>query len=113
MAGISILGGEPLHPRNILATAQLAQWFKRDFPDKNIWLWTGYTFEDIMYNHKIINHDFELIKVLTFTDVLIEGPFINELKDLKLLYRGSSNQRVIDLQKTLQNDEIILFENNK
>lgn len=98
--GLSILGGEPLHPNNIEATYNLCKKFKERFPQKNIWLWTGYKFEEIVNYSKVI----ELI------DVIIDGKFIEELKDLRLKWRGSSNQRIINVSQTLKNNEIILLD---
>lgn len=111
IAGISILGGEPLDPRNIQATYELCRWFKRDFPDKNIWVWTGYTLEELArfkpytneYQTNALRHTLPLI------DVLVDGKFIEEQKDLTLKWRGSRNQRVIDVKKTIEQKEIVLY----
>ena len=100
IAGISILGGEPLHCKNIEATYNLVNWFKRDFPNKTIWLWTGYMYEDL------INIEVDILK---YIDVLVDGKFVEEQKDLNLAFRGSKNQRVIDVKKTLEANEIVLY----
>ena len=89
--GLSILGGEPLSPYNIEEVLKLIKQFKKDFPDKTIWLWTGYTYEYLIENLSCIMNT--IIK--PNVDVLIDGPFIEELKDLNLQWRGSSNQRII------------------
>lgn len=110
--GISVLGGEPLHPKNIQATQALIGLFKRDFPDKDIWLWTGYTLEQLMSNeYMALLPSFDYIDlVLGQVDVLIDGQFIEEQKDLKLKWRGSKNQRVIDMQRSLKEHEVVLYD---
>ena len=97
--GLSILGGEPMHPKNIEATTKLAKEFKKRYPNKTIWSWTGFTFEDIK--------DKEVFK---YIDVLIDGQFKIELRNPNLRWKGSSNQRVIDVQKSLKKGEVILSE---
>ena len=98
--GLSILGGEPLHPKNIEGTTKLAKKFKSVYKDKTIWLWTGFLFDKNL-------KDFEL---LNYIDVLVDGAYKDELHDFRLKYRGSSNQRVIDVKKSLKEDKIILIE---
>ena len=97
--GLSILGGEPMHPKNIEATTKLAKEFKKKYPNKTIWSWTGFTFEDIK--------DKEVFK---YIDVLIDGQFKINLRNPNLRWKGSSNQRVIDVQKSLKKGEVILSE---
>lgn len=105
ISGLSILGGEPLHPNNIGWTAQLCAAFKKKYPEKTIWIWTGYTWEELgerymsgkrpdkteiaylLYGDVIVGRD-------SVCDVLIDGPFIEAKKDLSLPWRGSSNQRI-------------------
>ena len=95
IVGLSILGGEPVHPKNIEGTTKLAKSFKEKFPNKNIWMWTGFLFENIKDN-----------ELLNYIDVLIDGQFKTELFDPTLRWRGSSNQRVIDVKKSLKNNKI-------
>lgn len=90
IAGLSILGGEPLHPKNIEEVTQLAKAFKERFPNKTIWLWSGYVYESYIKDKEITQ----------YVDVLVDGQFVEELKNLQLPYRGSGNQRVIDINKT-------------
>ena len=97
IAGLSILGGEPMHPKNIEGTTKLAKQFKEKYPNKDIWVWTGFRFEDIK--------DYEIFNYL---DVLIDGKFDIKLSDPTLKYKGSSNQRVIDVKKTIKNNKIVL-----
>lgn len=98
--GLSILGGEPMHPKNIEASTRLAKKFKSTYPDKTIWAWSGFLFDEYL-------KDKEIAKYL---DVLVDGQFVDELKDLTLKWRGSSNQRVIDVQKSLKQNKIVLYE---
>lgn len=83
--GLSILGGEPLAKENLDGVKSLIVAFKNIYPNKDIWLWTGYSYEKL---------DAKQLKVLSLVDSFIDGPFIEELKDPNLLYRGSSNQKV-------------------
>lgn len=98
--GLSILGGEPMHPKNIGGVTLLAKKFKEKYPQKTLWAWTGYNFENYL-------KDKEIVKYL---DVLVDGQYVDELHDFRLKWRGSSNQRVIDIPKTLKKGEIVLFE---
>lgn len=94
--GLSILGGEPMHPKNIEGTTRLAKAFKERFPKKNLWIWTGFLFDKDLKNKE----------VLKYIDVLVDGQYIDELRNPKLKYSGSSNQRVIDVQKSLAENKI-------
>lgn len=107
-AGISVLGGEPLHLRNIEAVSDLIDWFKKDFPNKNVWIWTGYTWEELMERCKKDNEG-DLNRLLYSIDVLVDGRFELDKRDLILKWRGSSNQRVIDVQKSLKQEKIVLY----
>ena len=103
VVGLSILGGEPLHPINIEGTTKLAKMFKKKYPEKTIWIWSGYLFDKDLKDKEIIK----------YIDVLVDGQYKDELRDPKLKYCGSSNQRVIDVEKSLNNNKVILFEDNK
>lgn len=96
--GLSILGGEPLHPNNIAGTIQIAQAFKQKFPHKTIWLWSGFLFENVVDK-----------KIFDYIDVMIDGVFKQELANLMLQFCGSSNQRVIDVKQSLKNKKIVLW----
>ena len=98
--GLSILGGEPMHPKNIEGTTKLAKAFKEKMPEKTIWVWTGFTFDK----------DLKDKEALKYIDVIVDGQFKEELKNPTLMWRGSSNQRVIDVKKSLKANEVILFE---
>ena len=109
VAGLSILGGEPMHQDNVETTACICIEFKNRFPDKTIWIWTGYTFDEILYRPCNSNQCYEVTDILTHIDVLIDGRFIEEQKDLTLKWRGSSNQRVIDVRQSLKEGKVILY----
>ena len=96
---LALTGGDPCHPNNWPTIKELAKEFKKAYPQKTIWLWTGYLLEEVFED--LIDSEI---------DVIVDGRFVEELKDLRLKYRGSSNQRVIDLKETIRTDEIILIE---
>ncbi len=98
ISGLSILGGEPMHPKNIEATTKLANAFKKKYPKKDLWVWSGYLFDK----------DLKDKEVLKYIDVLVDGQFVDELHDFRLEWRGSSNQRVIDVQKSLKSKKTVL-----
>lgn len=100
IVGLSILGGEPMHPNNIDGTTALAKAFKEKFPNKNLWIWSGYLFDK----------DLKDKEVLKYIDVLVDGQFINNLHNPTLKWKGSANQRVIDVQKSLKNNKICIIE---
>ena len=102
ISGLSILGGEPLNPLNINGVTKLAKLFKNRFPNKSIWLWSGYLFEEYIHDKEIVN----------YLDVLVDGQFKIELSSPLLKYKGSSNQRVIDIKKSLRNKIVILYEDD-
>lgn len=93
--GLSILGGEPMHPHNIDGTLKLSKMFKKTYPEKNIWVWTGFLFENLKEK-----------EVIKYIDVLVDGQYVDELHNPTLKWRGSSNQRVIDVQKSLKDGKV-------
>lgn len=99
---LSILGGEPLCPENIDVTLDVISSVKRHYPNIQIWLWTGYTFEEI--NNEKTKY------ILHYIDVLIDGKYEEDKKDITLKYCGSTNQRVIDIKETFKHKEIRLYE---
>ena len=101
-AGLSILGGDPLEDYNVEEVNNLIKAFRKRFKwGKTIWLWTGYTIEELVNSNKW--------KVIEGIDVLVDGPFELNKRNLKLKYKGSSNQRVIDIQKTITFNTLIEF----
>ena len=101
VAGLSLLGGEPLELVNQKGLLPLLRKVKEKFPEKNIWCYSGYTFEkDIL--DKMCKEWKETPELLSYIDVLVDGKFEEDKKDIKLRFRGSSNQRIIDVQKSLK-----------
>ena len=99
--GITFSGGDPLHPSNRGEVGKLILDIKANYPSKDIWLYTGYTWEEV----KELNLDY-----LRYIDVLVDGRFILKERDINLRWCGSSNQRVIDVKESLKEGKIILFE---
>lgn len=98
--GITILGGEPFEPYNRKPVHIFLSEVKEALPDKDIWIYTGFTYEELIRDPMALN-------ILNLADVLVDGPFIEELKDLSLRFRGSSNQRIIDLKKSDENNVVL------
>lgn len=107
--GLSLLGGEPFEPENQRVLLPFLIMFKERFPDKNIWCYSGFTFEEILgYTQSRAKTDISK-EMLAMIDVLVDGKFIEEKKDISLKFRGSSNQRLIDVKKTFRQKEIVLY----
>ena len=104
IAGLSILGGEPLDYKNINAVSTIVEVVRKSFPNKSIWVYTGYTYEELLERNNLFTS-----LILNKIDVLVDGKFIEELKDISLKFRGSSNQRIIDMNKTRELGEITLL----
>lgn len=100
VVGLSILGGEPMHPKNIDGTMRLAKAFKEKYPDKTIWAWTGYLFDEYLSDKEVCR----------YLDVVVDGQYVEELHNPSLKWKGSSNQRVIDVQKSLEEGKVVLLE---
>ena len=100
IVGLSVLGGEPMHPKNINGTTKLVKAFREKYPKKSIWAWSGFLFDKDLKDKEVMN----------YLDVLVDGTFKIDLFDPTLKWKGSSNQRVIDVQKSLKNKKIILYE---
>lgn len=100
IVGLSILGGEPMHPKNIDGTTSLAKAFKEKYPDKTIWVWSGFLFDRDLKDKEILN----------YIDVLVDGQFDINLYSPKLQWKGSSNQRVIDVKASLNENRVVLYE---
>ena len=100
VVGLSILGGEPMHPKNIDGTMRLAKAFKEKYPDKTVWAWTGYLFDEYLSDKEVCR----------YLDVVVDGQYVEELHNPSLKWKGSSNQRVIDVQKSLEEGKVVLLE---
>ena len=104
IAGLTLLGGDPFEPENQRALYPFVKKVRERFPQKNIWCYTGYTYEKGSLKEQEAKTEVttQLLKLL---DVLVDGKFIEELKDIRLKFKGSSNQRIIDLKKSFETDE--------
>ena len=100
--GCTLSGGHPLDPHNAPEVLKIVKRVKMVFPNKDIWIYTGYVWEDII-------KDDTLKEILKRTDVLVDGAYIDELRDITLPFRGSSNQRIIDVQESLKQNQVILW----
>ncbi len=105
--GLTVLGGEPFEKENQEELVKLYREIKQIYPNKDIWSFSGYLFDADILNGK--RHFDVTDELLSYIDVLVDGPFVNELKNISLKFRGSENQRVIDVQKSLKNKEVILY----
>lgn len=110
---ISILGGEPLHNQNVVEVCDLCKMLKEKFPQKTIWLYTGYNFEDCFIPEEagLGTDKYKQLRneVLKHIDILVDGRFIQELADINYPFAGSTNQKVIDVQKSIKHQKIILY----
>ena len=110
IAGLSLLGGEPLEPQNQLALYPFVKKVKELYPNKPIWCYTGFVLDEKTGELKEKRKNTGVTKnLIALFDVLVDGPFVEELKDIRLKFRGSSNQRIIDVQKTLQEGDCVLY----
>lgn len=106
--GLTLLGGEPLEPQNQRVLLPFVEDIKELFPNKTIWAYTGYVLEELLLRTSTDGVITELL--LSLIDILVDGPFIEEKKNLRLQFCGSSNQRLIDLKKTKAAGKIIQWE---
>lgn len=110
ISGISILGGEPMEPKNQETLVYFLKEFKELFPSKTVWCYTGCKYEQLKGETRW--HCAETDEMLTYIDVLVDGQFVEELKDISLKFRGSSNQRIIDMKATRNADKIVLWQSD-
>jgi anaerobic ribonucleoside-triphosphate reductase activating protein len=99
IAGLTLSGGHPLEPENIQECTVLCMYLKERFPEKTIWLYTGWLWEEISH-----------MEIMKYIDVVVDGPYIEDQKDITLKWRGSRNQRVIDCKQSLANKTIVLLD---
>lgn len=107
--GISLLGGEPMESENRGGLTALLKRFKEKYPEKTVWCYTGYVFDEELLKGKAGDME-SVTELLSYIDVLVDGRYVEELKSLALLFRGSSNQRIIDVQKSLKENKTVLLE---
>jgi len=107
--GLTLLGGEPMEPENQKGLLPLLRHFKERYPDKTIWCFTGFLFDRDVIG-RMMDTLPETKELLSYIDVMVDGKFVQELKDITLLFRGSSNQRIIDVPKSLRSGGVVLWE---
>lgn len=102
LRGLSLLGGDPTFHKNIEPLRHFIRKFRKEFPEKDIWIWSGYTWEELLEKES-------LLSLIRDCDVVVEGKFEENQKDLSLLWRGSKNQRIVDIQKSLSEKRVIEY----
>ena len=107
--GLTLLGGEPFEPQNQADVVKLLRRIRKELPEKSIWAFSGYLFEKDMLSGRIG----DLSEYLGYLDVLVDGPFVQAKKNLSLRFRGSENQRIIDVKASLAAGETILWDDNQ
>ena len=111
ISGLSLLGGEPLERQNQEGLLPLVKKVKATYPNKKIWCYTGFTFDKQILGEMVEKENRETTKeLLSNIDYIVDGRFVEELKDPKLRFRGSSNQRIIDVKKSLQQKEVVFWD---
>lgn len=110
--GLSILGGEPFEPQNLPSVLPLVRRVRQAYPGKTIWCYTGYKFDDDIMN-KMIDVRPEVRPFLECIDIIVDGEFIEEKKNLRLKFRGSENQRIIDVNGSLKSGAVVEIPDDK
>lgn len=106
--GLSILGGEPMEPENQGPLLVFIKKVKEQYPQKDIWCYTGFTLEELVGDSRA--HTERIKDLLSYIDVLVDGKFVEAKKDITLKFRGSANQRLIDVKKSAAEQRIVLFD---
>ena len=104
--GLTLLGGEPFEPQNQAGVVELLRKIKQELPEKSIWAFSGYLFDKDILSGRLG----DCSEYLSYLDVLVDGPFVEAKKNLSLRFRGSENQRLIDVPASLASGEIVLWE---
>lgn len=108
ITGLTLLGGEPMEPANQRALLPFVKKVKALYPQKDIWVYSGYVFDKELMQESRARCEVT-DELLSYIDVLVDGRFVEELKDISLKFRGSSNQRIIDIQESLKNKTVVLY----
>ncbi len=112
VSGFSLLGGEPFEPENQAELIKLLSIIKKKYPNKDIWCYTGFLLDEELLGNSRANTEYTK-EMLSYIDILVDGRFVEELKDISLKFRGSSNQRIINVKKSLATNEIVWVEELK
>lgn len=107
--GLSLLGGEPFEPQNQKVLVQLLRKVREQYPQKTVWCYSGYLFDRELLSESRARCEYT-DEMLSMIDILVDGRFVEKLKDIRLVFRGSSNQRIIDVKRSLQNGDIVAWE---
>lgn len=110
ICGLSLLGGEPMEIENQEGLLKLVRRVKQAYPNKTIWCYSGYTFDTQIIIGKVYNGEITE-ELISYIDYLVDGEFVDELKNPSLKFRGSSNQRIINVQESLKTNKVVLWEN--
>ncbi|MBQ4116603.1 MAG: anaerobic ribonucleoside-triphosphate reductase activating protein [Clostridia bacterium] len=105
--GLSLLGGEPFEPENQKVLVNLLKRIRQELPEKNIWCYSGYTFEELTGKKESRAFTDTTLEMLSLIDTLVDGEFVEELKDISLKFRGSSNQRIINVKESLKSNSVV------
>ena len=108
IAGLTLLGGDPMEPENQRALLPFVRRVREDLPQETIWCYTGYTYHDGAIEEEQANCEVTR-QFISLLDVLVDGRFVEELKDIRLVFRGSSNQRVIDIKRSIESGSVVLY----
>ena len=108
--GLTILGGEPMEKVNQAVLRPFLEKVIKSCPDKTVWIYSGYTWEELLDRENTRCHGSDTMRILELTDILVDGRFVDELKDITLNFRGSSNQRIIDVKRSLESGAPVISE---
>lgn len=112
--GLTLLGGEPMEPENQAVVLNLIKEVKLRYPEKDVWIYTGYTWEEMTSEDSKSRCKTECLdEILKNADIVVDGRFVMELKDISLRFKGSSNQRIIDIQESLKQNRLVMSSYNK
>ena len=107
--GLTLLGGEPFDPRNQASVVELLRQIKKEYPEKTVWAFSGYLFDRDILSGRLGDWDITR-EYLSYLDVLVDGPFVQARKNLSLRFRGSDNQRLIDVKASLASGTVVLWQ---
>ena len=112
VSGLSLLGGEPMEPQNQEGILPLLRRVHETYPEKTVWMYTGYLFDEDILGRMCKESEISR-EIISYIDILVDGPFILARKNLKVNFRGSDNQRIIDVKKSLETGEVIHWSEEK